>query len=68
MRTKEILNDKVIEYTFSLIKIRGVKTGTKVLVTHLRVPPHYNMGGMAHVNRIRKKIVDRLKMVINGDS
>jgi len=66
-RTKDILNDKVVEYTFSLIKMRDVKPRTKVSITHLRVKPHYQMGGMAHVNRIRKKIVERVKLVMKGN-
>lgn len=60
-KTKEILTDKVIEYTFSIIKMRDIVPGTFVTVTHLRAPPHYQMGGMAYVNRIRKKIVERAK-------
>lgn len=62
-KTKKILTDNVVEYTFSLIKVRDVSPGTHVLVKHLRVPPHYSMGGMAHVNRIRKKIVERAKIL-----
>jgi len=62
-KTKEVLLDKVVEYTFSLIKVRDIVPGTEVVVTHLRVPPHYQMGGMAYVNRIRKKIVERAKLV-----
>lgn len=58
-KSKEVLLNKVIEYTFSLIKTRDIVPGTEVTVTHLRVPPHYQMGGMAYVNRIRKKIVER---------
>jgi hypothetical protein len=64
-KTKEILLDKVVEYTFSLIKIHDIAPGTEVVVTHLRVPPHYQMGGMAYVNRIRKKIVERAKVVMH---
>ena len=67
-QTKEILLDRVVEYTFSLIRMRDIVPGTSVVVTHLRVPPHYQMGGMAYVNRIRKKIVDRAKVVMsNGE-
>ena len=67
-KTKEVLIDNVIEYTFSLIKVRDIAPGTEVIVTHLRVPPHYQMGGMAYVNRIRKKIVERARVVMNEDS
>jgi hypothetical protein len=61
--TKEILLNKVSEYTFSLIKISDIVPGTEVIVTHLRVPPHYQMGGMSYINRIRKKIVERAKTI-----
>lgn len=60
-KTKEVLMNKVTEYTFSLIRTRDITPGTSVMVTHLRMPPHYQMGGMAYVNRIRKKIVERAK-------
>lgn len=60
--TKEPIIHLVKDYSFSKIRMRDVKAGTPVTVTHLRVPPHYQMGGMAYVNRIRKKIVERAKV------
>lgn len=57
--TKVSLMDDVVEYSFSKIKMKNIVPGTEVIVTHLRVPPHYQMGGMVYVNRVRKKIVDR---------
>jgi hypothetical protein len=62
--TKEPLMQFVKEYSFSRIRMRDVKPGTLVTVTHLRVPPHYQMGGMVYVNRIRKKIVERARATI----
>lgn len=62
--TKESLTHLVKEYSFSRIRMRDVKPGTLVTVTHLRVPPHYQMGGMVYVNRIRKKIVERARATI----
>lgn len=59
--TKTPLMQYVKEYSFSKIHMRDIKPGTLVTVTHLRVPPHYQMGGMAYVNRIRKKIVERAR-------
>lgn len=56
--SKAILLDKVIEYNFSKIYLKDVKPGTEVIVTHLRAPPHYQMGGMAYINKIRKNIID----------
>ena len=67
-KTKEPLLGKVKEYTFSKIKMKDIVPGTEVIVTHLRVPPHYQMGGMVYVNRLRKKIVERAKYLINKDS
>jgi hypothetical protein len=62
--TKAPLMHLVKDYSFSRIRMQDIKSGTPVAVTHLRVPPHYQMGGMAYVNRIRKKIVERAKVVI----
>ena len=59
-----IMNN-VIEYSFSKIKIKNIDPGTEVTVTHLRIPPHYQMGGMVYVNRVRKKIVDRANFILN---
>lgn len=66
---KATLMDKVVEYSFSKIKLKDIVPGTEVIVTHLRVPPHYQMGGMVYVNRIRKKIIDRANFLLskNGD-
>lgn len=60
-KTNEPLMHKVSEYTFLKIKMKDIDPNTKVTVTHLRVPPHYQMGGMAYINRARKSIVDKAK-------
>lgn len=62
--TKSTLMPMVKDYSFSKIRMQDVKPGTPVTVTHLRAPPHYQMGGMAYVNRVRKKIVERAKAAI----
>jgi len=59
--TKEPMNNFVKDYSFLKINMKDVAPNTKVIVTHLRVPPHYQMGGMVHVNRVRKNIVDAAK-------
>lgn len=64
-KSSELLTQKITEYSFSKIKLKEVNPGTEVIVTHLRIPPHYQMGGMVYVNRVRKKIVDRAKFIIN---
>lgn len=66
--TNESILHCVKEYSFSKIKINDIPPGTPVTVTHLRVPPHYQMGGMVYVNRIRKKIVDKSLMVLNKEN
>lgn len=63
--TKAPLLSFVKEYSFSRIIMRDIAPGTRVTVTHLRVPPHPQMGGMVYVNRIRKKIVDRAAMIMD---
>lgn len=59
--TKVSLMDKVSEYSFLRIKMHDVEPATPVIVTHLRIPPHYQMGGMVYVNRVLKKIKERLE-------
>ncbi len=61
-----IMNN-VKEYGFSKIIMRKrVKANTKVIVRHLRIQPHHQMGGLSHLNRIRRSIVDRVYYSING--
>lgn len=55
------LNSKVQDYTFSYIKLKDVKPGTKVKVNHLGIPPHYQMGPMVYLNRIKQEINIRVK-------
>lgn len=64
--TKEQIKNSVVEYSFSKIKIsKNIKPGTEVIVTHLRIPPHYQMGGMVYVNRMRKEIINEINAVKN---
>jgi hypothetical protein len=63
--TKEPILNNVVEYSFNKIKLKNVPPGTKVIIKHLRVPPHYQMGGMVYVNRIRKKIVERARILMH---
>lgn len=65
--TKEPLLHLVKEYSFSRIKFHDIKADTPVIVTHLRIPPHYQMGGMVYVNRARKKIIERTQLLLNRD-
>lgn len=63
-KSKMPIIDCVKEYSFSKIKMKNVSPGLDVTVTHLRIPPHYQMGGMVYINRIRKKIVDKAKLLL----
>jgi len=63
--TKQPLMCYVKDYSFSKIHMRDISPGMEVIVTHLRVPPHYQMGGMVYINRIRKKIVDKILLILN---
>jgi hypothetical protein len=63
--SKEPIINNVVEYTFNKIKLKNISAGTPVTVTHLRVAPHYQMGGMVYVNRIRKKIIERAHILMH---
>jgi hypothetical protein len=55
------------EYSFSKIKMSDdVDPGVNVLVEHMYIPPHYQMGGMVYLNRIRRSIVDKVYYRIHG--
>jgi hypothetical protein len=66
-QTKAPLLHLVKEYSFSRIKFNDIRPGTPVSITHLRIPPHYQMGGMVYVNRVRKKIVERAHILLKKD-
>lgn len=50
--------DNVINYSFSQIIVKNISPGTKVKVSHLRMKPHPQMGGLLHLNRLRNKIIN----------
>ncbi len=60
LETGESLMDRVEDYTFTFIKIKDPDPGIKVRVTHLAVPPHYQMGPMVYLNRIKTEIKKNL--------
>lgn len=58
----DIVNDEgssvmymVKDYSFSVIRT-SLESGTKVQVTHLRIPAHYQVGILSHINRIKRSI------------
>jgi hypothetical protein len=59
--TSQCYMENIIEYSFSTIKLKNIKPETVVIVSHLRIPPHYQMNGMVYINRIRKSIIDEAK-------
>lgn len=67
-KNKVSLLNSVKEYSFSKIYMQNVIAGTLVTVSHLRIPPHNQMGGMVYINRIRKKISDELLKENNEQS
>ncbi len=50
----------VQEYSFNYIKLNH-KINDIIKVTHLRIIPHYQMGGMVYINRLRKEIIQQCK-------
>jgi len=64
IKNKKSLLHLVKNYSFSKIYMRDIEPNTPVIVSHLRVPPHYQMGGMVYVNRIRKKIIEKARVLI----
>jgi hypothetical protein len=47
---------RVDDYTFTHVRTSGIAAGTKVKVIHLAVPPHYQMGPMVYLNRIKSEV------------
>lgn len=56
IKTGKSLLSRVEDYTFSYIKVKNIKFGTEVKVIYLPVPPHYQMGPMVYLNRIKKEL------------
>jgi len=67
INTGKSLLDDVVEYNFAQIKMKNdIPINTKVEVTHFRMIPHYEMGNLVHLQRIRRKIVDSVYFRIHG--
>lgn len=64
--TGKSLKDQVHSYSFSSIKMNPGMEGAAVIVSHLRISPHYEMGGLVYLQRIRRKIVDSVYFKIHG--
>lgn len=60
VKNNESIVKNIDYYTFNKIKMKDL-SDIDVIVKHLRSPPHYEMGGMVYVNRVRKNIISKLK-------
>jgi hypothetical protein len=64
--TGESLKSKVKYYTFVQIKMDDdVAIGLPVTVSHFRIPSHYEMMHLVHLQRIRRSIVDSVYFRLN---
>lgn len=66
MKSGESIKDKMDSYTFVKILMKDVEPGTKVNVKHFRTHSHYEMGGLVHLQRLRRKIVDSVYRRLHG--
>ncbi len=58
---------KVKEYNFyKIIFHNDIVPNTKIKVKHLRIAPHYQMGALVYLNRIRTNIVDKAYFILYG--
>ncbi len=62
---QQSLMSSVKEYSFNKIKT-NLPFKTNVTVTHLRIVPHYQMGGMVYINRAKEKIRQRIAQIKQG--
>jgi ribosomal protein L37AE/L43A len=61
---KSLLKD-IKSYSFVQIE-SNIAPETKVTVSHYRIPPHYEMGAMVFLQRIRRNLVDKIYFRLNG--
>lgn len=67
--TGESLKDRIVEYSFSQIKMDddAVMVGTPVHVTHYRILSHYEMDSLVFLQRTRRDIVDSVHFRLNNE-
>lgn len=61
----ETLTNRIKSYSFVDIQ-SDLAPGTNVIVNHYRIPPHYEMGGLVFLQRIRRHLVDKIFYRLNG--
>lgn len=60
------LISNIKNYSFFKINFENISPNTKVRIKHYRIYPHYQMGGMVYLNRIRRIIVDKVYFEIHS--
>lgn len=66
-RNDKSLREHIQEYSFVQIKMTAeVAPGTPVTVKHYRMPSHYEMKSLVYLQRIRKRIVNRINFKMLG--
>jgi hypothetical protein len=62
------ITSQIKEYDFFRIYMSDrVNIGTNVVVRHYSIKPHYSIGAMSYLNRIRRAIVDRVYHILHGE-
>lgn len=65
--SEESIMHLVDEYSFSKIHLQmNVRTGVPVRVEHFRIPAHYEIGSLVHLQRIRRRLVDSIYFRLHG--
>lgn len=59
--TNESVMNLVDEYSFFKVKFNSKCKSKRVIVRHMRIPPHYQMGHMVYLNKTRKLLSDSLE-------
>lgn len=66
-RNDKSLREHVQDYSFVQVKMsQEIDPGTPVTVRHYRMPSHYEMGSLTYLQRIRKRIVDKVYFKMHG--
>lgn len=61
------IKNNIKSYTFAQVEMDDtIAVGTKVEVTHYRIPSHYEMGALVFLQRIRRMIVDGVYLKLHG--
>jgi hypothetical protein len=66
--TGESIKNYIDKYSFAKILMnKDIGINVPVEVSHFRLIPHYEMGNLVHLQRIRRKIVDSVYFKIHGE-